>query len=295
MHDQAESLRRKMSTLTLKTEKKPIVRKENRPTQVITITSGKGGVGKSNFALNFALSLLEHNKKVLLFDVDVGFANIDLLMGFSPKQTLIHLMEERLSIWEVIEKGPHGLEMIAGGSGFNRVFQLDEEQMAHFLEQLSELQGYTDYIILDTGAGLSPDSLRYIMAADEVILITTPEPTSYMDAYAVLKSVHHYDPGLTFKLIINRCMSVKEGKQTFHTLHSVANQFLKKEIYSLGFIPEDAKVNRAVKAQIPFVLEYPESKAAKAIREITATFLNLPLKRVGGVRGFLNKMFHKLG
>lgn len=289
MHDQAENLRRKMSTLTLETGQ------QIRKTQIITITSGKGGVGKSNFALNFALSLLRYNKKVLVFDVDVGFANIDLLMGFSPKQTIINMIEERLSIWEIIEKGPCGLEMIAGGSGFSQVFQLDEEKMEHFFEQLSELQGYVDYIILDTGAGLSPDSLRYITAADEVILVTTPEPTSYMDAYAVLKSVHHYDPALTFKLIINRCTSIREGRQTFNKLHMVANQFLNKEIYSLGFIPEDAKVHRAVKEQTPFVLEYPESKAAQAIKEITATFLNIPVKRAGGVKGFLSKMFHKLG
>lgn len=291
MRDQAEVLRQRINNIFVSNRSHT---RNRGNTRIITVTSGKGGVGKSNFALNFALCLIQQQKKVLIFDVDVGFANIDVLLGFSPKQTVVKMIEEELSIWEIIEEGPHGLQFIAGGSGFSRLLELDERKLQRFFEQLSQLQGYVDYIILDTGAGLSPESLRYIAAADDVILVTTPEPTSYMDAYAVLKMVHSHSPSVQFNFVINRCQSIKEGRQTFNKLHLVANQFLNKQIHSLGFIPEDAKISKAVKEQSPFYLQFPECKASNAIREITATFLNTTVENSSGVKGFLRKMFNKL-
>lgn len=287
MGDQAAKLRERINN--------SITNDQNiKKTRIITVTSGKGGVGKSNFSLNFALSLIQQNKKVLIFDVDVGLANIDVLMGFTARKTIFQMIEKDLSIWDIVEEGPLGLQFIAGGSGFTQLFHLDEDRLSRLFEQLSAIQGHVDYIILDTGAGLSPESLRYILAADDVILVTTPEPTSYTDAYAVLKMVHLHDPAVHFKLVINRCSSIKEGRQTFNKLHLVANQFLNKEVSCLGFISDDSKVTQAVKKQSPFLLEFPESQASLGIKEITASFLNTPVENEAGIKGFLKRMFNKL-
>src|SRR4051794_29388600 len=185
MTDQAKLLRERVN------QKKSTV--EKRKTRTIAVTSGKGGVGKSNFALNFALSLVQQKKKVLIFDVDLGFSNVDVLLGRSNKESIETMLEKDLSIWDIIEEGPNGLLFISGGSGFNDLPQMDEVKLNKIFSELSSLQGHVDYIILDTGAGLSYENLRFILAADDVILVTTPEPTSITDAYSIVKMLHVKD------------------------------------------------------------------------------------------------------
>jgi flagellar biosynthesis protein FlhG len=285
MIDQAKHLREKVR------QKKSL--KESRQTRIIAITSGKGGVGKSNFALNFALSLVQQNKKVLIFDVDLGFANVDILLGRSPKETIASMIDKELSVWDILEEGPNGLLFISGGNGFNDLFRLDETKMNKFFNELSTLQGHVDYIILDTGAGLSNENLRFILAADDVILVTTPEPTSMTDAYAVVKMVHSKDRNVHMKLIINQCTSDKEGQQTANNFKKVTEQFLNKRIDTLGFIPSDVHVTSSVKKQIPFLLGFPSSPASKAVQNVTYEFLQVPVPYKLGVKGFLLKMFFK--
>ena len=154
------------------------------------MTSGKGGVGKSNFTLNFALTLQSKGYKVLVFDADIGLANIDVLMGISSKYNLYHLLKKEKTIWEIIQKGYNDLEFIAGGSGFNDLLRLTDEELDYFAEQVMQLNGYVDFIIFDTGAGLSKETLKFILAAEEAIVVTTPEPTSITDAYAIIKMVN---------------------------------------------------------------------------------------------------------
>lgn len=285
MIDQAKQLRDKVQ------QKKS--KKEKRHTRVIAVTSGKGGVGKSNFALNFALSLVKQNKKVLIFDVDLGFANVDVLLGRSNKESIATMIEKDLSLWDIIEEGPNGLLFISGGTGFNDMFHLDETKMNKFFSELSTIQGSVDYIILDTGAGLSYENLRFILAADDVILVTTPEPTSITDAYAIVKMVHAKDPNVHMKLIVNQCTSDKEGKQTADNFKKVTEQFLDKQIGTLGFIPSDANVPNAVKKQIPFTLAYPNSHASQAMQIVTREYLQLPVPYKLGIKGFLLKMLFK--
>lgn len=285
MVDQAKQLRDKVM------QKK--TKKERRQTRILAVTSGKGGVGKSNFALNFALGLVEQNKKVLIFDVDLGFANIDVLLGRSPEESIASMLEKDLSIWDIIEEGPNGLLFISGGNGFNDVFQMDESKLNKFFKELSQIQGLVDYIILDTGAGLSYENLRFILAADDVILVTTPEPTSITDAYSVVKMVHGKNPNVHMKLVVNQCTSEKEGIQTAENFKKVTEQFLGQQIETLGFLPSDANIPSAVKKQTPFFLAYPGSQASKAIQKLAGEFLELPVAYKLGIKGFLLKMLFK--
>lgn len=165
--------------------------------------------------------------------------------------------------------------------------------MGKFFQELSTIQGHVDYIILDTGAGLSDENLRFILAADDVILVTTPEPTAITDAYAVVKMVHSKGQNVHMKLIINQCTSETEGKQTADNFKKVTEQFLNKRIETLGFIPSDSHVTSSVKKQNPFLLEYPNCHASKAIQQVTYEFLHLPVPYKLGVKGFLLKLLFK--
>lgn len=285
MRDQAEQLRERLQRSGA-----------SRPTRLVTVTSGKGGVGKSNFSLNFALGLIERGQKVIVFDVDLGLANLDVLMGVTPKKHLLHLLEPNQSVWDIIERGPNGLEFIAGGSGFTQILQFDDGKLDQFFQQLEVLQGHADTIFLDTGAGISRESMRFMLASDEIILVTTPEPTAITDAYAVIKMVHSQNPKAKIRLVINRATSQREGQNTADKLAMVAKRFLDMEIDTLGFVPDDSHVSKAVKQQRPFFLTYPNSQASKGIRELVESYLgstsNTAHSENGGLRGFLTKLKH---
>ncbi|MFD2613022.1 MinD/ParA family protein [Paenibacillus gansuensis] len=264
-----------------------------RQTKIITVTSGKGGVGKSNFTLNFALTLQSKGYQVLIFDADIGLANIDVLMGVSSKYSLYHLLKRERTIQEIIHTAPGGLQFIAGGSGFNDLLRLTEEELDFFASQVELLNGTVDYILFDTGAGLSKETLKFIVAADEAIVVTTPEPTSITDAYAIIKMVHSLGHKVKYRLVINRVSDFKEGKHTADKISMVAEQFLGLNIPALGFVYDDPNVSKAVKKQTPFTLSFPGSAASESIRQIVLQFLNgekrLSAKQ-GGMKGFLQKM-----
>lgn len=162
---------------------------------------------------------------MLIIDVDLGFANIDILFGHTPRETIIGMLDKQLAIEDVIEHGPLGLQLIAGGQGFSGLFELDSEKMKRFMEQLGSLQGKVDFVLLDTGAGLSENNMRFLLAADEVLLVTTPEPTSVTDAYSVVKMMHAKDPDLAIRLVVNQCTDGKEGRQTAENFAEVAGRF----------------------------------------------------------------------
>jgi flagellar biosynthesis protein FlhG len=243
-----------------------------KDTKVLAVVSGKGGVGKTNFSLNFAIELTKTGKKVVLFDLDIGMANVDILMGVSSKYSILDMIEKELSIWDIIEEGPEQLSFIAGGTGFSSMFQLNPRKLSRFLQQLELINGNYDYIIFDMGAGISKDNLHFILSANEIIVVTTPEPTSVTDAYAMVKYIQLKDQEIPIKLLVNRVDSVAEGKKTFDNLKLVSDQFLHKEIKLLGIIPNDPVVLKAVKAQQPFLLYSPSSKPSQAIKEIVAGF-----------------------
>ncbi|SEB47157.1 MinD/ParA family protein [Paenibacillus sp. GP183] len=268
-----------------------------RETRVITVTSGKGGVGKSNFTLNFALTLQSRGYKVLVFDADIGLANIDVLMGVSSKYSLYHLLKKEKTIWEIIQKGHNDLEFIAGGSGFNDLLRLTDDELDYFANQVNQLSGYVDFIIFDTGAGLSKETLKFILAAEETIVVTTPEPTSITDAYAIIKMVNSMGHKVPFTLVINRVTDVKEGKHTADKISLVAKQFLHIDIPTLGFVDDDNSVSKAVKKQIPFTIAFPNSAASKDIHSLVDRFIAGQQQgdsHHAGIKGFLSKMMKLL-
>ncbi|QQE76148.1 MinD/ParA family protein [Brevibacillus composti] len=282
MHDQAKRLRERMQ------QSQP-----SRQTRLVTVTSGKGGVGKSNFSLNFALALREKGHKAILFDVDLGLANLDVLMGITPKRHLLHLLEKETSVWDILETGPGDLEFIAGGSGFTQILQLDTEKLDILFQKLNSLHGYADTIIFDTGAGISQESLRFMLSSDEVILVTTPEPPAITDAYAVIKMIHSRNPETKVRLVINRATSEQEGRATSEKLAMVAKRFLDMEVSKLGYVMDDQHVTKAVKQQRPYLLAYPQSPASRSIRNLVAEYLGSTAGSTGtpgGFKGFLNKL-----
>lgn len=285
MNDQAKRLREEVNRLPSKKNK----------TRVIAVTSGKGGVGKSNFSLNFAICLSELGHKVLILDADLGLANIDVLMGVSPKFNLFQMIEHRYPIWEIIERGPVGIEFIAGRSDFTKLYMLDDQKLSYLFEQLNELDGYADFVIIDTGAGLSRDSLQFILSSDEVFLVTTPEPTSITDAYAVIKMLHSKNPYIIPRLVVNMSSSTKEGQTTADRISIVAKRFLNMDLFYIGMVREDPNVTKSVKRQEPFYLGHPQSDASLDIRKIANLYIQ-PDQKLDedpkGMKGFLQKLLN---
>lgn len=290
MKDQAESLRAMVHSYGGSVDKQVL---PERTAKIITVSSGKGGVGKSNFSLNLALSLQALGKKVLLFDADIGMANIDVLMGVSPKYNLYHLLKGEKTISEIIQYGEAGLPFIAGGSGLMELFSLSEQDLTYFTDQIESVAGEMDFILFDTGAGLSKETLKFITAADECFVVTTPEPTSITDAYALIKVVSGTNPGMDFKLVINRVANEEEAKFVAQKIVLVARQFLNLELSMLGYVSDEAFVMNAVKRQVPFSIAYPHCSASRDVRHIAEGLAgNREVKQEGaltGIRGFLHR------
>ncbi|PAV30098.1 cobyrinic acid a,c-diamide synthase [Virgibacillus profundi] len=262
MRDQAAVLRRQLQ-----------ISKEPKQAKTLSFISGKGGVGKSNIALNFSLELINNHKKVLLFDLDVGMGNIDILLGLNAQKTIIDMFNEQLSVHEIIEHGPNNLAYIAGGSGAGSLFNLNQVKMDYFLDQYNELIQMYDYIIFDMGAGATKDSLFFILASDECIVITTPEPTSITDAYGMIKHVINNQPEMPIYVVMNRSNTQKEGLKSLERFKNVIQKFLHINIHMMGILPEDKTVTSAVRRQIPFLLLNEKSAASKAVKQISLFYL----------------------
>lgn len=265
MHDQADALRKKMNG--------NISDSMNKHADVIAVVSGKGGVGKSNFTLNFSIGLQKMGKKVLIIDLDIGMANIDILLGQSSMYSIVDMMNGEMSIWTIMEEGPEGIQYIAGGSGLNDLFQMDEVKADHFYRQIESAESAFDYILLDMGAGVNSNSAYFLLSSHSVFLVTTPEPTSVTDAYAMVKYIHHHEPGLGISLIINRSRSMKDGEKTAGNVKEVTKRFLGKNIELMAILPDDNAVWKAVRAQKPFILHNPGSKPAKAMNQTVNVFI----------------------
>ncbi|MEQ6375344.1 MinD/ParA family protein [Bacillaceae bacterium S4-13-56] len=261
MRDQAEQLREKL------------LQKHKGEAKTIAIVSGKGGVGKSNVALNFALSLSKKKKKVLLFDLDIGMGNIDILLGLSPKYTIVNLFHDQLSIHDIIEVGPESLSYIAAGTGLSDIFQLDEEKFNFFLDQFQSLLNIYDFILFDMGAGISVETLHYVLAANECFVVTTTEPTSMTDAYGMIKHIAKRDSKLPMYLLVNRAYNDSSGKETMKRLQNVVQQFLSLDLNPLGILPDDRTVTRAVSRQIPFLLFDQKAMVSVAMEHIVNQYL----------------------
>ncbi|KOR89992.1 MinD/ParA family protein [Paenibacillus solani] len=289
MSDQAQSLRQLVSA---QPGGSPIV-KSNRTAKIITVSSGKGGVGKSNFTLNFALTMQAMGKKVLVFDADIGMANIDVLMGVSSQYSLYHLLRGEKKIEDVIQYGPNKLPFIAGGSGLADMMSLSEAEMDYFITEIERIASEMDYIIFDTGAGLSKENMKFIVSADQCLVVTTPEPTSITDAYALIKVVHGMDNQVPFSLVVNRAGDEQEAREAANKIILTAQRFLDLDIQLLGSIADDTHVVQAVKRQVPFTAAYPRCNASSDIRRIALRYMAVPTATESetskGIKGFMSR------
>ena len=241
--------------------------------RIIAVTSGKGGVGKSNLTVNLALAFLAEGKKTLVIDADLGMANVDVLLGTSSKYNLLHLLDEDVVLDDVILKGPYGLRYISGGSGMEQAGEFTPAERDLLEEKLTGCGELADVILIDTGAGIGRNVLDFILAADEVLLVTTPEPTAMTDAYAVMKAYSMYAAKPNMRLVVNRVYDEAEGLEVAEKLRKTAERFLHMKIDSLGAIYEDRNVIQAVRQQKPILQAYPDALAAKCIKAIARSML----------------------
>ena len=266
--DQATTLR----SLVLEERRRP------RAT-VIAITSGKGGVGKSNVAVNLAIKLSAAGKRVVLLDADLGLANADVLCNVELPLNLSHVIARKREIGDVMVKAPGGFRLIGGASGLARMADLTDFERQRIVDALGELEETADIILIDTGAGISPNVLSFTRAADHVLVLTTPEPTAITDAYAVIKVIsrgvggggpgsHGDEPGRQVSLLVNQARSPGEARVVHERIAKVARQFLGVSVLDAGFLYADEQVPLAVRKRTPFVLASPRCPASQCVTQL---------------------------
>ncbi len=269
--DQAEQLRNIIKAGSIS---------NNRPlARVITVTSGKGGVGKSNTAINLAIQFRKMGQRVIILDADFGLANIEIMFGTVPKHNLCDLIYQGKNIREIITWGPMEVGFISGGSGIAGLSNLNKDYLGYIIRNLEELDAIADTIIVDTGAGISDAVLEFLVASGEILLVTTPEPTSITDSYSLLKALNRHprfsSEASRIKVIANKVNSQEEGEILFGKLNAVVSGYLKLPIVYLDAVPDDAQLSQAVMQQMPVSLQSPQAKSALAFEKIAEKLMNI--------------------
>ena len=260
-------------------------------TKSIAVVSGKGGVGKTNLTLNLAISLAEAGKKVLIFDADLGMANIDILMGVIPKFTLYDVLQGKVCLEEIIVHGEHGIKILPGGSAIGEISSFGFQQKEIIWRQLNRLCDNLDYLLIDCGSGISRSIVAFMVAVDEIIVVLTPEPTAIADAYSVIKILSKYEINSEVLLVINKVRTFNEADETAKKIEVVCEKFLKIDIKRLGHISNDKAIENAISKQIPFMTLYPNSKAAVNLRQIADNLLAGTTRPPKGTADFVKKLF----
>lgn len=261
--------------------------------RVIAVTSGKGGVGKTNLAVNLSIALGMMGKRVLLIDADLGMANVDVVLGSHARKHLLNLIEEDVTLNDVLVHGPYGLNYIPGGSGIEKARTFSDWEQFCLLQKLAACGDIADIILIDTGAGLGKNVMDFVLAADEVLLVTTPEPTALTDAYAMMKAYSLYAKEKNLKLIVNRVYEPAESRDVVAKLEQTSARFLHMRVSCLGYLYEDRAVQLAVRHQVPFLIDAPDSVAARCVKGLTDSLLyGTQMKVSRGWKGFLQQIFH---
>ena len=287
MTDQAEQLREIMRS-----------RNENgagnSKTRVIAVSSGKGGVGKTNMSINIAIAYAQLGKKVVVMGADLGLANVNVAMGIIPKYNLYHLIRQKKKMKDIIINTDYGIQIVAGASGFSKIANLSDSERDHFIEEISNMDA-VDVIIIDTSAGVSSNVLDFIAAADDAVIVTTPEPTAITDAYGIIKIIATEidNMNIGIKLIVNRVKSVTEGKKVAERVINIASQFLNLKVDYLGYVYDDPQVSQAILKQKPFMIVDPDSKASVCVKHIVSRLEKVEYKEGGGLKKFLSRLVGK--
>ena len=293
--DQAENLRNiiKKNTTVNEAEKK---------SRIVTVTSGKGGVGKTSVSINLAIQFRLKGKSVIIFDADFGLANIEVMFGAIPKYNLSDLIYRGKDLKDIIIKGPMDIGFISGGSGITSFGDLSKDQIMYLVYKIKELETMADVIIIDTGAGISSTVMDFVVASSEVILVTTPEPTSITDSYSLLKALNKHSDfrreSMHIKVLTNKVNNYEEGVNLYNKLNVVVSKFLKIDIEFLGIVENDDNMSKSVIQQKPISMAYPNSKGARAFEKISDILLEMKTnedEQKGLVQMFLKKFKRSKG
>jgi flagellar biosynthesis protein FlhG len=245
----------------------PALEKE-RSTRFIAVTSGKGGVGKTNIVANLSVTLSELGKKVVVLDADFGLANLDVLLGLTPRYHLGHVLYGDKDLGEIIVQGPEGVQIIPASSGLQQMSELTLLQRNRLVEDFIRLGTDIDYFIIDTAAGISRNVVHFLISAGEVFVVSAPEPTAIVDAYAIIKIILAEDSEKIIRVIINSVRKAEDAHEVFCQINSVVKRFLNREIDYLGHIERDNHVQRAVKNQMLVTRCFPNAPASRCFREL---------------------------
>ncbi len=293
--DQAEKLRRIVRGLR---EKSEIIidrsaKKSEKKARLIAVTSGKGGVGKTSITINIAIQLVKCGYKVVIIDGDLGLANVEVMLGIVPKYSMYDIINSGLGLTDAMTDGPMGIKFLSGGTGIMEMAYLSRQNLDRLLSILSPLDSYADFILVDTGAGISRNVIEFVLAAREVIIVTNSEPTSITDSYAILKIISLNNKDCEVKLITNFADSPEEAEDTFKLINVAANKFINTEIKNLGFLKRDPSVSRAIKLQVPFSIGFPKSDATRNVERIAQRIAdNMDYKQKSeGLRGFISRLY----
>jgi flagellar biosynthesis protein FlhG len=248
----------------------------DRPHRVISFTSGKGGVGKTNLVTSVAKLAGRHDQRVLVMDADLGLANIDVLLGVRPKHTLQDVLEGRMGIRDILIEGPGGITFLPGGSGIPELTALETAQKLALIDAINELGADFDTLLVDTGAGISPNVIYFNQAAAETVVVVTPEPTAIADAYGVIKVLHQRGRKGPVYVLVNMAANAPEAAQVFQRLSTAAERFLGRELLDLGWLPRDDRLSSAVRQQKALVDLYPRSRVASRLQEVTQRLFSQP-------------------
>lgn len=285
MTDQAFKLRELININSAKKESVP------GDARIIAVSSGKGGVGKTNFTVNLAIALSKMGHSVTIIDADLGLANIDILLGLVPRYTLTHVLKQEKTLSEILVEGPNGIKIVSGGSGVMDMVNLSPLELNRLIESLEHLNNESDYILIDTGAGLNHSVISFIQASQELVVVVTSDPTSITDAYALIKNISKLD--VSIKVVVNRIESNKEGHDVFEKINTATTKFLKLKMESIGYIYEDQNVKKSVKKQIPFIVGFPNTLASRGVELIAENLVRNSTysQPSGGFSTFIKKIF----
>lgn len=267
-------------------------RKTLNPTRVISVTSGKGGVGKTNIVSNLAFILSKMGKKIFIFDADIGLANIDVMLGLTPEYNLQHFFSGEKPLSDIIIEGPVGMKIFPASSGVQELAELTHEQKLSLISELESINHTIDLLFIDTGAGISSNVMYFNLAAQEKIVVATPEPTSITDAYAIMKVMSKKYSENRFNLIVNEARDEKEADELYSNLSSVAERFLNISIDYLGYVVKDDHVPLSIKNQKPVTMLYPRAKSSLCFLKLAKKILTSKPNVIpsGNIRFFWNNL-----
>ena len=269
--------------------------RERRPIRTITVTSGKGGVGKSNVVASLAVSFARSGRKVMILDADLGLSNIDIIFDIAPKYTIQHILSGEKRLADVLADGPYGIKILPASSGIQELTELDEFQRLRLMEEFEAYEDDIDILLIDTGAGISENVAFFCVASQETIVVTTPEPTAMTDAYALIKVLFTQYQEKDFKILVNSAKNSEDAFEVFRRLSLASEKFLNISLDYLGFLPVDDSIPKAVRQQKTFIDAYPDSMAAGNLRVIASKVLedDAEGKIKGSLQFFLGNMLRK--